>query len=133
MASLLELAKLTWPVPDVSTLCRLQKDLTVTIPYRPPTGALHLLIDSTGIKAMGEGECSARTHGASPPSQWCKVHLGIDAQTLQVRAIEGEQANATGPREPANGGRVGDGSMLPKLLEQIPPEEPIGTVTADGA
>ncbi len=23
--------------------------------------------------------------------------------------------------------------MLPKLLEQIPPEEPIGTVTADGA
>jgi hypothetical protein len=82
---------------------------------------------------MGEGEWSTRKHGASRPRQWCKLHLGIDAETLEVRAIEGEQANATGPREPANGSRVGDGPMLPKLLEQIPPEESIGTVTADGA
>ena len=51
VASLLKLAKLDWPVPDFSTLCRRQNDLTVTIPYRPSTGALHLLVDSTGIKA----------------------------------------------------------------------------------
>jgi hypothetical protein len=121
VASLLKLAKLDWPVPDFSTLCRRQKDLTVTIPCRPSTGVLHLLIDSTGIKAMGEGEWSARKHGASRPRQWCKLHLGIDAETLEVRAIE------------VTGSRVGDGPMLPKLLEQIPPEEPIGTVTADGA
>lgn len=31
------------------------------------------------------------------------------------------------------GSRVGDSPMLPKLLEQIPMDEPIGTVTADGA
>lgn len=121
VASLLRLAKLDWPVPDYSTLCRRQKDLTVTIPCQPSTGALHLLIDSTGIKAMGEGEWSTRKHGASRPRQWCKVHLGIDAETLEVRAIE------------VSGSRVGDGPMLPKLLEQISPEEPIGTVTADGA
>ena len=121
VASLLKLAKLDWPVPDFSTLCRRQKDLTVAIPYRPSSGALHLLIDSTGIKAMGEGEWSARKHGASRPRHWCKLHLGIDAETLEVRAIE------------VSGSRVGDGPMLPKLLEQIPPEEPIGTVTADGA
>jgi hypothetical protein len=36
---LLGLAKLDWPVPDFSTLCRRQNDLTVTIPYRPSTGA----------------------------------------------------------------------------------------------
>ena len=133
VASLLKLAKLDWPVPDYSTLCRRQKDLPITIPYQPSTGALHLLIDSTGIKAMGEGEWSCRKHGATRPRQWCKVHLRIDAETLEVRAIKGEQANATGPREPANGSRVGDGSMLPKLLEQIPADEPIGQVTADGA
>lgn len=121
VASLLKMAKLNWPVPDYSTLCRRQNDLTVTIPYRPTTGALHLLVDSTGIKAMGEGEWSCRKHGASRPRQWCKVHLGIDAETLEVRAIE------------VTGSRVGDGPMLPKLLEQIPPEELIGTVTADGA
>jgi hypothetical protein len=56
VASLLKLAKLDLPVPDFSTLCRRQKGLIVDIPYRRSPGALHLLIDSTGIKAMGEGE-----------------------------------------------------------------------------
>ena len=121
VASLLKFAKLDWPVPDYSTLCLRSRDLTVTIPCRPTSGALHLLIDSTGIKAMGEGEWSCRKHGATRPRQWCKVHLGIDADTLEVRAIE------------VTGSRVGDGPMLPKLLEQIPPHEAIGTVTADGA
>jgi hypothetical protein len=121
VASLLKLAKLHWPVPDYSTLCRRQKDMTVSIPCRPSSGALHLLIDSTGIKAMGEGEWSTRKHGACRPRRWCKVHLGIDAQTLEVRAIE------------VTGSRVGDGPMLPKLLEQISSEERISTVTADGA
>ncbi len=124
VASLLRLAKLDWPVPDFSTLCRRQKDLTVTVPYRSSTGALHLLVDSTGIKAAGEGEWSCRKHGASRPRRWAKVHLGIDAETLEIRAIESE---------PANGSRVGDGPMLLKLLEQIPLGEPISTVTADGA
>ena len=63
VASPLRLAKLNWSVPDFSTLCRRQKDLTVTIPYQPSQGALHLLIDSTGIKAMGEGEWVTRKHG----------------------------------------------------------------------
>lgn len=121
VASLLKLAGLDLPVPDFSTLCRRQKGLTVTIPYRPSSGALHLLIDSTGLKAAGEGEWSTRKHGTSRPRQWCKLHLGIDADTLEVRAIE------------VTGSRVGDGPMLPKLLDQIPPEEPIGKVTADGA
>lgn len=121
VASLLALAKLDWPVPDFSTLCRRQKGLLVQIPYRPSTGALHLLIDSTGIKAAGEGEWSTRKHGASRPRSWRKVHLGIDADTMEVRAIE------------ITGSRIGDGPMLPELLAQIPAEEPIGLVTADGA
>jgi len=133
VGSLLKLAKLDWPVPDFSTLCRRSSGLTVQIPYRQSTGALHLLVDSTGIKAAGEGEWSTRKHGASRPRSWRKVHLGIDAETMEVRAIEGERASATGPREPANGSRVGDGPMPPGLLAQIPPEEPIGQVTADGA
>jgi hypothetical protein len=42
---------LEWPVSDFSTLCRRPKTLGVNIPYRGSHGALHLLIDSTGIKA----------------------------------------------------------------------------------
>ena len=56
VTSLLALAGLDWPVPDYSTLCRRQKGLLVVISHCPGTGALHLLIDSTGIKAEGDGE-----------------------------------------------------------------------------
>ncbi len=121
VASLLELAGLDWAVPDFSTLSRRQKGLNVAIPYRPSTGALHLLIDSTGIKAEGEGEWFAKKHGPSKPRQWRKVHLGIDADTLEIRAIE------------VTGSRVGDAPMLPELLGQIPTDQPIGKVSADGA
>jgi hypothetical protein len=121
VASLLELAGLDWAVPDFSTLSRRQKGLNVAIPYRPSTGALHLLIDSTGIKAEGEGEWFAKKHGASKPRQWRKVHLGIDADMLEIRAME------------VTGSRIGDAPMLPELLGQIPDEQPIGKVSADGA
>jgi hypothetical protein len=108
VASLLELAGLDWPVPDFSTLCRRQKTPTVHIPYRSSTGALHLLIDSTGVKAAGDCEWSAKKHGPSKPRDWRKVHLGIDAETLEIRAIE------------ITGSRVGDAPILPDLLDQIP-------------
>src|SRR3990167_7002927 len=121
VASLLGLAGLDWPVPDYSTLCRRQKTLTVHVPYRPSTGALHLLIYSTGVKAEGDGEWLANKHGPSKPRDWRKVHLGIDAETLEIRAIE------------ITGSRVGDAPMLPDLLDQIPGGQPIGMVTADGA
>lgn len=88
------------------------------------------------LRPMGsdrEGEWSARKHGAWRPRRGCEGHRGIDAETPEVRAIEGEQANAIGPREPANGSPAGDGPVPPELPDQIPPEEPIGTVTADGA
>ena len=76
VASLLDLAGLDWPVPDFSTLCRRQKTLIVHVPFRPSTGALHLLIDSTGVKAEGDGEWLAKKHGPSKPRDWRKVHLG---------------------------------------------------------
>ena len=121
VASLLEMAKLDWPVPDFSTLSRRQKDLEVVIPYRPSSAGLNLLVDSTGVKMLGEGEWKTKKHGADYRRQWRKVHLGIDAETLEIRAIE-VTSNA-----------VGDAPMLESLLEQIPPSEPVASVTTDGA
>ena len=119
--SLLRLVGLDWPTPDYSTICRRQKHLQVMIPCRPTTTGLHLLIDSTGIKMLGEGEWKTQKHGAEYRRQWRKVHLGIDAQTLEIRAIE------------VTDNSVGDAPMLPVLLSQIPPEERIATVSGDGA
>lgn len=49
------------------------------------------------------------------------THQCIDAQTLEIRAIE-VTANS-----------IGDAPMLSALLDQIPPEEPVESVGADGA
>ena len=59
------------------------------------------LVDSTGIKFLGEGEWKRKKHGAEYRRQWRKVHLGIDASTLEIRAIE------------VTDNSVGDAPMLP--------------------
>jgi hypothetical protein len=64
---------------------------------------------------------SSKKHGADYRRQWRKVHLGIDAQTLEIRAIE------------ITDNAIGDTLMLPKLLAQIPVDEPLHSVSADGA
>jgi IS5 family transposase len=119
--ALLKLAGLDRPVPDDSTLCRRQKTLAVQIPYRRSDGLLDLLVDSTGIKFLGDGEWHARKHGPSRRRQWRKVHLAMDTATSDIRAVE-----FTSSRE-------GDSPTLPALLNQIPEDEQIGSVTADGA
>lgn len=119
--SLLRLAGLNWPVPNFSTVSRRQQDLAVQLPYRPSQTALDLLVDSTGIKFLGEGEWKRKKHGAEYRRQWRKVHLAIDASSLEVRAIE------------VTDNSVGDAPMLPELLSQIPDEEAINSVGGDGA
>jgi hypothetical protein len=119
--SLLRMAKLDWPVPDFSTVCRRQKTLQVELSYQRTKTPLQLLVDSTGIKLLGEGEWKRKKHGAEYRREWRKVHLGIDAQTLEIRAIE-VTSNA-----------IGDAPMLPQLLAQIVDDEPIESVYADGA
>ena len=121
VASLLRLAGLDWSVPDFSTLCRRQKTLAVQIPYRRADGPLNLLVDSTGIKFLGDGEWQARKHGVQGRRQWRKVHLAMDTDTSDIRAVEFTPSSD------------GDSPILPELLGQIPEDEQIDTVTADGA
>ena len=119
--ALLQLVGLDWAVPDFSTPCRRPGIRNVELPYRGGTGPLNLLIDSTGIKAEREGEWNARKHGGSKRRIWRKIHMGIDEETSEVRAVEVTTSH------------VGDAPMLPELLDQIPRDQDIGSVTADGA
>jgi hypothetical protein len=52
---------------------------------------------------------------------WRKIHIGIDEETLEIRAVEVTSSS------------IGDPPMLPYLLGQITPDQKIGSVTADGA
>jgi len=95
--------------------------MEVNVRYRPSSGGLHLLIDSTGMKFLGEGEWKTKKHGAERRRQWRKVHLAIDAGNLQVRAIV------------VTSNDVGDSPVVPELLKQIPDDERISSLTGDGA
>jgi hypothetical protein len=68
-------ARLQHPVPPPETL-------NVSLPYRGGTGRLNLLIESTGIKAEGESEWTARKHGGPKRRIWRKIHIGIEEKTL---------------------------------------------------
>ena len=61
------------------------------------------------------------THRPSKPRQGRKVHLGIAADTLEIRASA------------VTGSRVGEAPRRPELLDQIPADRSVGKVTADGA
>ena len=122
VASLLRMAGLEdWPVPDFSTLCRRQKTVSIQIPFRRAGGDLNLLVDSTGVKMRGDGEWQVRRHGPGRRRQWRKVHLAMDTATGDIRGVEFTFSQR------------GDSPVLPDLLAQIPADQPIGTVTADGA
>ena len=119
--SVLRLAGLDWPVPHYSTLSRRQHRLTVVIPYRPRGKPLHLVVDSTGLKVLGEGEWKVKRHGTDRRRVWRQVHLAVDAAGHEIRAVE------------MTNHRHGDGEVLPDLLAQVPEREPIADVGGDGA
>ena len=86
--SLIRLCGLNWTAPDYSTICRRQKHIDIQIGYEKSCNGLHLLVDSTGLKFLGEGEWKRKKHQPEYRRQWRKLHIGIDAKTLQIRAIQ---------------------------------------------
>jgi hypothetical protein len=74
-----------------------------------------------GIKAEGEGGWHARRQGGPGRRVWRKIHIGIDAETRELRTVE------------ITGSRIGDAPVLPDLPVQIPADERIDSVTAKGA
>ena len=119
--SLIKLCGLNWTAPDYSTLCRRQKHIDISIRYQKSSDGLHLLIDSTGLKFLGEGEWKRKKHQPEYRRQWRKLHIGIDAETLQIRAVQLTTHN------------VSDSQVLGDLLDQIPEDKQIDLVYTDGA
>ncbi|MCU4327135.1 IS5 family transposase [Acinetobacter johnsonii] len=119
--SLIHLCRLDWTAPDYSTICRRQKHIDIAINYQKSSNGLQLLVDSTGLKFLGEGEWKRKKHQPEYRRQWRKLHIGIDAETLQIRSIQLTTNN------------VSDLQVLGDLLDQIPQDEQIDSVYTDGA
>ena len=119
LRSLFELMGIELSVPEHSTVSRRKRGLTVSLPVVPSSGAVHLVVDSTGIKVYGEGEWKTRQHGISKRRTWRKLHLGIDEAT-------GEILSAV-----VTTNDVHDGAVLRDLVEGA--EADLKQVSGDGA
>ncbi len=116
----------------------------MAIPWRGSQGSLTLPIDReasipigprtmpTGIRSDDEGKWLARKHDGAKRHPWRKIQIGVDDQTLKLRAIEGGLAIAHDPKEPVDGSHVGDALVLPEPSNQLPADGEIGSVTANG-
>src|SRR4051794_23714871 len=120
IGSILRLLGLDLAVPDHTTLSRRAGTLEVPRP-RPPAGGgpLHLLVDSTGLKLGGPGEWLVEKHGTRTRRAWRKLHLGVDADTGRIEAVELTTKEAD------------DASRVGPLLDQV--DGPVASLTGDGA
>ena len=118
LESLFTLMGIGLGVPDHSTLCRRLNQLSVELPVIPSSKAVHLVVDSTGVKVYGEGEWKVRTHGVGKRRTWRKLHLGVDEGTGEILAAV------------VTTNDVADCEVLPDLLEQV--DALIEQVSGDG-
>jgi len=117
--SVLGLLGLALSVPDPSTLSRRDRAFAGRQPrVQTSSGAVHLVLDSTGLKLFGQGEWDAEKHGRVR-RQWRKLHLAVDAGTGEIAA------------HVLTEGHADDAAQVPALLGQA--EGIIASVTADGA
>jgi hypothetical protein len=104
--------------PDHTTISRRSQHLTRPR-RRVPTGErVHLLIDSTGLAMVGEGEWAATKHGGCGQRGWKKLHLGVDQSGVIVAHALTEAT-------------VDDATTGIGLIETL--DADIARVTADGA
>ena len=70
---------------------------------------------------FGEGEWKRKKHQPEYRRQWRNLHIGIDAQTLQLCTLQLTKNN------------VSNSQILQDLLNQIPSDEKIDSVYIDGS
>jgi hypothetical protein len=118
IGSILHLLGLDLAVPDHTTLSRRGETLQAPRP-RPAGEPVHLLVDSTGLRLCGPGEWLVEKHGTRTRRSWRKLHIGVDADTARIIAVE------------LTGNETDDGSQAGPLLDQV--TGPVASFTADGA
>ena len=118
LTSLFVLMGLDLRSPDHTTLSRRGQHLNLTLRAVPSRAGLHLIIDSTGLSIVGEGEWAAAKHGGRGTRGWKKLHVGVDqAGVIVAHAL----TDATGD----------DATTGVELIEAI--GDDIARVTADAA
>jgi hypothetical protein len=78
LRSVLSLMNVDLEAPDHTTLSRRSQNLNVDLHRVPDDRPIHLIVDSTGLSIVGEGEWAAAKVGGRGRRGWKKLHLGVD-------------------------------------------------------
>jgi len=70
--------------PHHTTLSRRSQSLKVDLRRVAGDGPIHLIVDSTGLSIVGEGEWAAAKYGGRGRRGWKKLHLGVDQTGMIV-------------------------------------------------
>ncbi|MFT7667992.1 MAG: hypothetical protein ACI8X5_000678 [Planctomycetota bacterium] len=87
LRSLLALMGLSLEAPDHTTLSRRSSKLRVNLGAVQPKCPIHLIIDSSGLSFVGEGEWTAAKHGRRGKRGWRKLHVGVDGDGQIVAQV----------------------------------------------
>ena len=116
--ALFGMMRLDLSAPDYTTLSRRGQHLRRRLRPVPPGEGLHLVLDSTGLSIVGEGEWAAAKHGGRGRRGWRKLHLGVDQSgVIRVHTL----TEATGD----------DATTALDLLNAV--DGPLVRITADAA
>ncbi len=118
LRSLLELIGVDLDVPDHTTLSRRAQRLDLHLDCPPSRGPVHLILDSTGLSIVGEGEWAAAKYGGRGKRGWKKLHLGVDADGVIVAQVLTDSC-------------VDDACVGAVIIEHV--AGPLARVTADAA
>lgn len=105
--SIFELMGIELLVPSYTQICRRQAGLEVPLGISESLkkgGAIHLVVDSSGLKIYGECEWKVRKHGWCKRRTWRKIHLGVDEKTGEITA------------QVLTDNKTDDGAMLNQLV-----------------
>ncbi len=118
LRSVLCLMGVNLEAPDHTTLSRRSQRLDLALSPLPANESIHLIVDSTGLSIVGEGEWAAAKYGGGGKRAWKKLHLGVDRTGLIVAEV-------------LTDGNVDDAKTALDLLDEV--EGDITSITADAA
>ncbi len=83
----LSLMALDLETPDPTTISRRSQQVDIGLRLAATRGRLHLIVDSTGLSIIGEGEWAAVKYGGRGKRAWKKLHLGVDRSGMIIAEI----------------------------------------------
>jgi IS5 family transposase len=104
--------------PDHTTVSRRSQHLDVDLHPISTNEPIQLIVDSTGLSIVGEGEWAAVKHGGRGKRAWKKLHLGVDESGVIVAEV-------------LTGGNADDAKTALNLIDGV--EGDIASFTADAA